>query len=105
MPVVTLLTDFGLVDSYVSQMEGVILDICPQSQIVDITHMVERHNIVSGAFLLETAVPHFPKNSTHLAVVDPGVGTSRLPLVVKSKNATLVGPDNGLQKERRERWE
>lgn len=96
MPVVTLLTDFGLVDSYVSQMKGIILTMSPDSKIVDITHMVGRHDIVSGAFLLETAVPYFPKNSIHLAVVDPGVGTSRLPVVVKSKSATLVGPDNGL---------
>ncbi len=96
MPVVTMLSDFGLRDSYVSQMKGIILGICPNSKIVDITHMIERHDIVSGAFLLETAVPFFPKNSVHLAVVDPGVGTPRLPVVVKSRNAILVGPDNGL---------
>src|SRR5713226_8353287 len=96
MPVVTMLSDFGLKDSYVSQMKGIIIRLCPDSKIVDITHMVERHDITSGAFLLETAVPFFPKNSIHLAVVDPGVGTARLPVVVKSRNAILVGPDNGL---------
>lgn len=96
MPVVTLLSDFGLKDSYVSQMKGIILATCPDSIIVDITHMVPRHDIVSGAFLLETAVPFFPEKSVHLAIVDPGVGTARLPVVVESRKATLVGPDNGL---------
>jgi S-adenosyl-L-methionine hydrolase (adenosine-forming) len=96
MSVVTMLSDFGLRDPYVSQMKGIILDLCPDSTIVDISHMVERHNIIEGAFLLEVAVPFFPKNSIHLAVVDPGVGTARLPVVIKSRDATLVGPDNGL---------
>ncbi|TMI22879.1 SAM-dependent chlorinase/fluorinase [Candidatus Bathyarchaeota archaeon] len=96
MRVVTMLTDFGLSDSYVAQMKGVITDLCPTARIFDISHMVRRHDILSGAFLLETAVPFFPNNSIHLGVVDPGVGADRLPIVVKAKTATLIGPDNGL---------
>src|SRR6058998_1120092 len=96
MAILSLLTDFGLRDSYVAQMKGVILQHCPGCQIVDISHSVQRHNIFEGAFILEAAVPYFPRGTIHLAVVDPGVGTRRLPIVVECKSATLVGPDNGL---------
>lgn len=96
MPLVTLLTDFGLEDNYVAQMKGVILQHSPDCQIVDISHQVQRHNIVQGAFLLETAVPYFSVRAIHVAVVDPGVGSPRLPIIVKCKSAFLVGPDNGL---------
>ena len=96
MPLVTLLTDFGLSDVYVAQMKGVILRRCPKCQIVDLSHSVERHNIAEGAFLLESSVPYFPKKSIHIAVIDPGVGGRRLPIIVGSKSAILVGPDNGI---------
>ncbi len=96
MPLVTLLTDFGFEDTYVAQMKGVILKHSPDCQIVDLSHKVQRHSVVQGAFLLETAVPYFPPETIHVAVVDPGVGSSRLPIIVKCKSATLVGPDNGL---------
>ena len=96
MPLVTLLTDFGLRDGYVAQMKGVILRRCPKCQIVDLSHLVERHNIAEGAFLLESSVPYFPKKSIHIAVIDPGVGSRRLPIIVGSKSAILVGPDNGV---------
>ncbi len=96
MPIVTLLSDFGTADPYVAQMKGVILGICPNCQLVDITHDVARHDIVGGAFLLETSVPYFPKETVHLAVVDPGVGSKRLPVAIECEGAVLVGPDNGL---------
>lgn len=96
MAIITLLTDFGLSDNYVAQMKGVILRNSPECEIVDVTHNVPRHNIVEAAFLLETAVPYFPDDVIHLAVVDPGVGGHRLPIVVKCRAGTLVGPDNGL---------
>ncbi len=96
MPLVTLLTDYGLSDGYVAQMKGVILRRCPKCQIVDLSHLVERHNIAEGAFLLESSVPYFPKKSIHIAVIDPEVGSRRLPIIVGSKSAILVGPDNGV---------
>ena len=95
MPLVTLLTDFGLSDGYVAQMKGVILRRCPKCQIVDLSHLVGRHNIAEGAFVLGSSVPYFPRESIHVAIIDPGVGTRRLPIFVVSKSAILVGPDNG----------
>ncbi len=96
MRVVTLLSDFGLRDGYVAQMKGTILDNCPSAVITDISHDVERHNIPMGSFILETTVPYFPKNTIHVAVVDPGVGSARKAIVIECETATLVGPDNGL---------
>ena len=96
MTIITLLTDFGTKDPYVGQMKGVILESCPDCQIVDVTHEVERHNLLMGSFLLESTASYFPEGTVHVAVVDPGVGSRRLPIVVKCKHAVLVGPDNGL---------
>jgi len=96
MPIITLLSDFGLTDPYVAEMKGVILSTNPDLRIVDVSHGIERHNIAMGSFILETALPYFPQGSIHLAVVDPGVGTERRPLVVLCKLGVLVGPDNGL---------
>jgi S-adenosyl-L-methionine hydrolase (adenosine-forming) len=78
-------------------MKLVMIKNCPKAVLVDITHQVERHNIVEGAFLLEMAVPFFPDGTVHVAVVDPGVGSDRAPVVVECKGGhVLVGPDNGL---------
>ena len=96
MVTITLLSDFGLTDPYVAEMKGVILSTNPDLRIVDVSHGIERHNIAMGSFILETALPYFPQGSIHVAVVDPGVGTERLPLVVLCKLGVLVGPDNGL---------
>ena len=96
MATITLLSDFGLTDPYLAEMKGVILSVDPHLNIVDVSHGVERHNIAMGSFILETALPHFPPGSIHVAVVDPGVGTERLSLVVDCKSGILVGPDNGL---------
>lgn len=97
MQIVSLLTDFGLKDPYVAEMKLVLIKNCPEAVVVDITHQVERHNIVEGGFLLEMAVPFFPDRTIHLAVVDPGVGSARAPVVVECRRGhVLVGPDNGL---------
>ena len=95
-PIVTLLTDFGLRDPYVAQMKAVILSVCSRAVIVDISHDVEKFNVRMGAFILASAAPYFPSGSIHVAVVDPGVGTKRFPIVVETKNFFFVGPDNGL---------
>lgn len=94
--VITLLTDFGFVDPYVAQMKAVILSLSPDATIVDITHGIEKHNIAMGAHLLKTTAPWFPSDTIHVSVVDPGVGTSRLPIVVDCERGVLIGPDNGL---------
>jgi S-adenosyl-L-methionine hydrolase (adenosine-forming) len=96
MATITLLSDFGLDDPYVAEMKGVILSANPHLNIVDVSHGIERHNIAMGSFILEAALPYFPRRSIHVAVVDPGVGTERLPLVLHCKRGILVGPDNGL---------
>jgi S-adenosyl-L-methionine hydrolase (adenosine-forming) len=103
MTIVTLLSDFGERDSYVAQMKGIILNNYPGAVIVDISHGIERHNIPMGSFLLETVVPFFPKGTIHVAVVDPRVGSTRKPVVVKCEMAILVGPDNGLMARASER--
>lgn len=94
--IITLLSDFGLKDPYVAEMKAVLLSIHPQARIVDITHEVEKFNIRMGAFVLASATPYFPPGTIHVAVVDPGVGTERRPIIVKTKRSYYVGPDNGL---------
>lgn len=96
IPIITLTTDFGLEDPYVAAMKGVILTISPEAAIVDISHAVRAQAIEQGAFLLASAWPYFPRGSIHVGVVDPGVGTERQALAVRTPAATFVGPDNGL---------
>jgi S-adenosylmethionine hydrolase len=91
-----LTTDFGLKDPYVAEMKAVILGICPNAVIIDITHEIEKFNIRMGAYVLASAVPYFPADSIHMAVVDPGVGTRRRPIVIQTRQGFFVGPDNGL---------
>ena len=95
-PLITLLTDFGSVDPYVAEMKAIILSICPDARIVDVSHGVERYDVGMGAFLLAEAAPYFPKGAIHVGVVDPGVGSSRRPIVIKARRDMFVGPDNGL---------
>jgi S-adenosylmethionine hydrolase len=94
--IVTLLTDFGDADGYVGQMKGVLLGICPELQLVDLSHAVPPQGITAGAFLLEAATAAFPAGTIHLAVVDPGVGTARRRLVLCTERHLFVLPDNGL---------
>ncbi len=97
--VITLLSDFG--DVYPASMKGVILDIDPAANIVDITHSIPRHDIRAGAFILMNTSKYFPSGTVHIAVVDPGVGTKRRAIAVRAgdvegKTHFFVGPDNGL---------
>lgn len=93
---ITLLTDFGTQDTYVGTMKGVIASICPQAQVVDLTHEVPPQDIAAGAFLLDVSVDYFPKGTVHVAIVDPGVGTARKPIAIRTERAFFVGPDNGI---------
>lgn len=93
---ITLLTDFGLEDSYVAIMKGQILKFCPQAILVDLTHQIPPQDVRTASFQLDQAVDYFPSGSLHLAVVDPGVGTSRAMLAVRLERAFFVAPDNGL---------
>lgn len=93
---ITLLSDFGLVDPYVGEMKGVILTLNPKAVIIDLTHEISKFHITMGAFTLASAAPYFPKGTIHLAVVDPGVGTKRRAIIIKTKQGYFVGPDNGL---------
>lgn len=95
-PLITLLTDFGTADAYAGVVKGVLLSVCPRARLVDLTHQVPPFSILQGAFLLWSAWPHFPPETVHLAVVDPGVGTERRALAVATPRGTFVGPDNGL---------
>lgn len=96
MGIITLLTDFGLQDSYVAEMKGVILSICPDATLVDITHSVPPQDIRHGAFILSAASRAFPPSTVHLAVVDPGVGSERRPVAIQTERGFFVAPDNGL---------
>ena len=95
-PILTLTTDFGTKDGFVGTMKGVIWGICPQAQIADISHEVSPQNVLEGAFTLWRAYPFFPAGTVHLAVIDPGVGTSRRPIAARLGEHTFIGPDNGL---------
>lgn len=94
--ILTLLTDFGLRDHYVASMRGVILGINPGLELIDLTHQIPKYNIRNGSFILAQSASYFPKGTVHLAIVDPGVGTDRLPIIIKTKHYHFVGPDNGL---------
>jgi S-adenosylmethionine hydrolase len=95
-PLITLTTDFGLGDTFVGIMKGVILGICPEARLVDLTHEVPRHDVLAAQLALEAAASYFPRGCIHLAVVDPGVGTARRPLCLRAGDTYYVGPDNGL---------
>ena len=95
-PLITLLTDFGMADHYVASMKGVILSICPDARLVDISHEVTPFSIPEGAYTLAQAWQCFPAGTVHLAVVDPGVGSARRPIVAEVAGHRFVAPDNGL---------
>ena len=94
--VISLTTDFGIRDPYVAEMKAVILSISPNATIVDITHEIEKFNIRMAAYILASASPYFPKGTIHVAVVDPSVGTKRLPILMQTKHSFYIGPDNGI---------
>ncbi|MFO7169035.1 MAG: SAM-dependent chlorinase/fluorinase [Chloroflexota bacterium] len=94
--VVTLTTDFGLSDTYVGTMKGVILGIAPHARLVDITHSVGPQEIHQGAYIVQSFYGYFPPGTVHLVVVDPGVGTARRPIVLSIPQGLFVAPDNGV---------
>lgn len=96
IPVIALITDFGLSDHYVGAMKGVILSICPHAQIIDLTHAIEPQNVQQAAFVLLNSYQYLPIGTIVVAVIDPGVGSSRKPIAVQTDHGFFVGPDNGL---------
>lgn len=95
-PLVTLLTDFGTKDYFVASMKGVILTINPDACIIDISHDISPHRIAEASYCLQACYRTFPEGTVHVAVVDPGVGSSRRPILVKTSRYYFVAPDNGL---------
>jgi S-adenosyl-L-methionine hydrolase (adenosine-forming) len=95
-PVIALLTDFGIRDHYVGTMKGVMLGICGEATLVDITHDVPPHDVLAGALELAAAFMYFPPGTIFLAVVDPGVGSSRPAVAVETAGFRFVAPDNGV---------
>ncbi|HLG20580.1 MAG TPA: SAM-dependent chlorinase/fluorinase [Bdellovibrionota bacterium] len=96
MKIVTLITDFGSADPYVPAMKGVILSYSVNVHLVDISHDVPAQDVLAGRLILGDAWKFYPPGSIHLGVVDPGVGTARLPLIIEADGHIFVGPDNGL---------
>jgi S-adenosylmethionine hydrolase len=94
--VITLTTDFGLADAYVAAMKGVILGINPDARLVDISHTIKPQNIAQAAFILSTVYKFFPRGTVHLVVVDPGVGTERKSVILRTPEADFIAPDNGV---------
>jgi len=95
-PIITLTTDFGDTGSYVGALRGVLLSRCPGVHLADITHHVTPFSPLEASLILSQACPHFPAGTIHLAIVDPGVGGVRKPVLVRSRGFWFVGPDNGL---------
>ena len=98
MSIITLATDFGTHDWFVGSMKGVILGVNPEVTVVDITHEIPAGDIRAGAFALSASYRCFPRNTVHVAVVDPGVGSGRAAIGVKTADYFFVGPDNGVHK-------
>ncbi len=95
-PIITLLTDFGMADYFVGAMKGAILSVNESARIIDITHQIPPHDVRAAAFTLSAAYQTFPANTIHVAVVDPGVGSARRPILVTAQEHSFIGPDNGL---------
>jgi S-adenosylmethionine hydrolase len=95
-PVIALLSDFGTRDHYAGTMKGVILGICPEATLVDITHDVPAHDVLEGALQLAASYKYFPAGTVFLAVVDPGVGSARRGIAVEAGDYRFVAPDNGV---------
>jgi S-adenosylmethionine hydrolase len=94
--IVTLTTDFGMGGPYVAALKGVLLDLAPGVQMIDVCHTISPQNILEGGFVLAGIVDVFPRGTVHLAVIDPGVGTDRRLIAAKVAGAWFVVPDNGL---------
>jgi S-adenosylmethionine hydrolase len=94
--IVTLLTDFGTADYFAGAMKGAVLSVNPAVTLIDITHEIPAHDVEAAAFTLSAAFDSFPAGTVHVAVVDPGVGSARRPIVVEAHGHFFVGPDNGV---------
>jgi len=94
--IITLTTDFGVIDWYVACMKGIILGLDPHATIVDVTHEIPPGDVRAGAITLGAFYPHFPPHSIHVVVVDPGVGSARAALAIETDRCFFVGPDNGV---------
>jgi len=95
-PLVTFTSDFGVSDGYVAAIKGVILGICPNTRLIDVSHDVPPQDINHASFVLGTTFRYFPASAIHLAVVDPGVGTERHPILLVTTHGSFIGPDNGI---------
>jgi len=95
-PIITLTTDFGYDDAYVASVKGAILSVNPEANIIDITHSIQPQNILQAAFILNATYRCFPKQTVHVAIVDPGVGSDREGIILKTPAALFVAPDNGV---------
>ena len=93
---ITLTTDFGLADGYIGAMKGVIVGINPNAILVDLAHEINAQDVFEAAFVLGTSYSYFPPNAIHIVVVDPGVGSERAALAIRTPMGTFVGPDNGV---------
>ncbi len=93
---ITLLTDFGLSDSYVGMMKGAILNVNPFANIIDLTHAIGHQNLVQAAYVIKSSYSFFPENTVHVVVVDPGVGSDRKIIALKKNKHIFLAPDNGV---------
>ena len=94
--IITLTSDFGLNDHFIGAMKGVILEIAPEAQIIDISHAVQPFDILDGALTISQAYSYFPTGTVHMVIIDPGVGTARRPIILSSERHMFVAPDNGV---------
>jgi len=95
-PIITLTTDFGQHDGYVGAMQGVILSICPGARVVTLSHEIPPQDVHAAAFVLYQAFSYYPPYTVHCVVVDPGVGSKRRAVAVRTNQGIFVGPDNGV---------
>ncbi len=94
--IITLTTDFGLNDHFVGAMKGVMLDLAPDAQIIDINHSVQPFDVLDGALTISQAYSYYPSGTVHMVIVDPGVGTARRPILLTGDRHQFVAPDNGV---------
>ncbi|MGD0417724.1 MAG: SAM-dependent chlorinase/fluorinase [Terriglobales bacterium] len=94
--IITITSDFGLNDHFIGAMKGVILEIAPEAQIIDISHAVQPFDILDGALTISQAYSYFPAGTVHMVIVDPGVGTTRRPVLMVGERHMFVAPDNGV---------
>lgn len=96
MPTITLLTDFGLTDTYVGSLKGSIASINPRANVVDLCHTISPQNILEGAYVLRSVYRDYPRGTIFVCVVDPGVGSGRKAILLQTRDYFFIGPDNGI---------